>query len=124
MTKNDALKIIDDNFTPSKSSLVYGLHVDKSFDINSFWSLFNSISTLCNLEKKSLPEDLNMKIVHIYGYALRSFIHHLEENDSYTLSEAPHNLGQYCEVLRTPIELFYQNKNSSYLGPIDFNDWF
>ncbi|HCS20923.1 MAG TPA: hypothetical protein DIW47_10265 [Bacteroidetes bacterium] len=108
MTKEGAIKIIDDNAASENNSYMDFMHEKNLFDEYSFWKFYNSIRLLGHEFRigDSLPRELTSKILKSYEWHLLLIGFHFDEKDGCSIENLPPDYSQYSLRLRNAVNAF------------------
>ena len=104
MTKDDALKKIDDNYLAANDSFLFFLHERDRFCADLFEQVCKSIEVLAG---RGDDPDLTRRITHCYQNILKELIWHFNPNDSLVIGDMPYNYMEYLEMFDCALARYY-----------------
>lgn len=96
--KEDALRLIEENYKAANDSFLYFLHERDLFDIDAFAKLLDSINSL-EEGKENILERLNV----IQKEILKHIIYHFDPNDSSRITNLPEDYWAYLTGLEDAV---------------------
>ena len=103
MTKDDALKIIDDNYLAANDSFLFFLHERDRFCADRFDILCETVEALAGSKEETLTEKIN----RCYQNILKEIIYHFNPHDSSQLKDFPENYTEYLERFDCALARYY-----------------
>lgn len=109
MNYNEAIAVLNDNYSGNKNSLLYSLYEQSDFNAEQFWAVYDSVSFLAReFYGKEKPLDIVVKITFIYQRLLKEIIYHFDENDSSRIRHLPADYTLYLERMEGAADAFLQ----------------
>lgn len=103
MTKDNALKIIDDNYNASNDSFLFWLHERDSFRADRFEALCDAVEALSGKQNPVLTQNINF----CYQGILKEIIYHFNPNDSSEIMDFPENYTDYLAMFDGALARYY-----------------
>ncbi|MBR7007946.1 MAG: hypothetical protein IKH90_04880 [Ruminococcus sp.] len=103
MTKDEALKIVNDNYAAANDSFLFYLHERDRFRADRFNTLCKAVDALAGSRCEMLTE----KITHCYQNILKEFIYHFNPNDSSQIRDFPKHYTHYLEKFDCALARYY-----------------
>lgn len=96
--KEDALRLIEENYKATNNSFLCFLHEKDLFDTDAFVQLLDSINSL-EEGKANVPEQLNF----IQKETLKHIIYHFDPDDSSRITNLPKDYWAYLTALEDAV---------------------
>ena len=107
MTKDEALKIVNDNYAAANDSFLFYLHERDSFRADRFNTLCKAVDALADSKDEMLTEI----ITRCYQSILKEFIYHFNPNDSSQIRDFPKHYTHYLEKFDCALARYYIGGN-------------
>ena len=115
MTREEALKIIDDNANVDDNSFLFYIHERNLFDNKAYWRFYNAIRVIgydC-CQSDCLSKELTWKIIKTYEWFLLAIGWHFDNKDLYKMLNLPDNYMAFSLRLMTVVDSYIKGDTIS-----------